>query len=80
MNISMSKAEMDQQTATVKDSSKDTSIGDGYFHHSYHAHGNQTKTKQNQNNKMSFKETYRLELASAHTFFPSDWRYAASWE
>lgn len=28
------------------------------------------ESEQNKNNKMSFKESYRLEMASAHTFFP----------
>lgn len=82
MNISMPKAVMDQQTTIVKDSSKEMSTSDGSsdFHLGYHAHGNQNKTKQNKNNKMSFKESYRLELASAHIFFPDDWRYPASWQ
>lgn len=69
MSISMPKAVTDQQITTVTDSSKDMSTGDGSsdFHHSYHAHGNWSKTKQNI--EMSFKESYRLELASDHTFF-----------
>lgn len=41
-------------------------------------HSLNLEAKQNKNNKMSFKEGYRLELASAHTFFPGDWRYPAS--
>lgn len=80
MNDSTPKAVRDQQTTTMKDSSKHMSTGNGslYLHHSYYAQVNQRKTKQKKNNKMSFKESYRPEQASAHTFFPSDWRYPAS--
>lgn len=49
LNISMPKAVTDQQTSTLKDSSKDMSRGNGSsdFHHNCHAQGNQSKTKQN---------------------------------
>lgn len=77
----MSKAETDWQTATVKDTWENMSAGDGSdFQQSYPAHGNQSKAKQNKNNKMSFEESYRLELASAQAFLPGSWRYSASWQ
>lgn len=51
MSISVTKAVTDKQTTTVKDSSKAMSTGNGSsdFHHSYHAHGNQSIEQKQQN-------------------------------